>query len=458
MTADKRRQADAARLTAAQVLHEVLELGAYANISSISKLEQSNLRPIDRRFASAVIYGTLSRIYSIDYLLAKLSNKPLNRMDPWVRTLLRMGAWQIVWARSVPAPAAIDETVRLAGYLTNPGAAGLINAVLRRLSSAPPALPDNNPSVFYSLSPEIFGYLRKWYGQTEAIQLAQAFLTDTVQVTARTNCLRTEPDKLAADLQTAGIQAIPGRYCREALRLELGGQPVRGLSAWQEGRLSIQDEAAMLTAHAASPQAGQLILDLCAAPGGKTCHLAEMTGDRARILAFDSHPERLKLVSENAARLGLASIECRVADATGQDADEKLTGQADLVLADVPCSGLGLLARKPEIRLTMTHEKIIGIYPLQTAILTYAASLVKPGGILIYSTCTINPAENSGRIAAFLEQNPDDFKTDDLTPYLPQALLEHPDLRESARHGQIQLLPHRHSLDGFFIARLRRMR
>jgi len=458
MTADKRRPADNARLTAAQVLHEVLEQGAYANISSINKLEQSDLRPIDRRFASAVIYGTLSRIYSIDYLLGKLSTKPLDRLDPWVRTLLRMGAWQLVWSRSVPAPAAIDETVRLAVHLTNPGAAGLINAVLRRLSSNPPILPVNNPSVYYSLSPEIYGYLRKWYGQAEAIQLAESFLNDAVQVTARTNCLRTDPGQLAAGLQAEGIQTSSGRYCPEALRLELGGQPVRGLAAWQDGRLSIQDEAAMLTAHAAAPKAGQLILDICAAPGGKTCHLAEMTGDRARILAFDSHPERLKLVAENAARLNLASIECRVADATGQDTDGTLAGQADLVLADVPCSGLGLLARKPEIRLTMTHEKILGLNPLQTAILTYAASLVKPGGILIYSTCTINPAENSGRIAAFIAQNPADFVLDDLTPHLPQALLEHPDLQASARLGQIQLLPHRHGLDGFYIARLRRIR
>ena len=456
MAADKRRPADAARLTAAQVLHDVLEEGAFANLSSIKKLDQAGLRALDRRFASAVIYGTLSRIYSLDFLIAKASDKPLSSLEPWVRTLLRMGAWQIIWSRSVPLAAAINETVQLAKTLTNPGAAGFVNAVLRRLGSGPMTLPANNPAVFYSLSPEIYGYLRKWYGTDEANRLAESFLRDDISVTARTNCLKTTPAELADDLHACGINTAPGRYCPEALSLELGGQPVRGLPAFRDGRLSIQDESAMLTAHAAAPEPGQLIIDLCAAPGGKTGHLAERSSDRARILAFDNHPERLKLVAENASRLGLGSIECRLGDATGQDADQSLIGQADLVLADVPCSGLGLLARKPEIRLSMTHEKMIGLYPLQAAIIDYAARLVRPGGVLVYSTCTINPAENIERITAFLAQCDDQFVLEDLTPFLPGALLEHPDLISSASQGWIQLLPNRHGSDGFFIARLRR--
>jgi 16S rRNA (cytosine967-C5)-methyltransferase len=356
----------------------------------------------------------------------------------------------------VPHPAAIDESVRLASRLTNPGAAGYINATLRRLSGKSFDLPAGQ-AVFYSLTPEIFGYLRKWYGSAEAALLAESFLSEDGGVTARVNCLKVSPEQLTADLAAAGVTAVSGRYCPEALGIDLCGQPIRGLQAWQRGDFSIQDEAAMLVGHAADPAAGQIIIDLCAAPGGKTCHLAELTGDSARILAFDSHPERLKLVSENAARLGLGSIECHQGDATGAGMDPDLVGSADLVLADVPCSGLGLLARKPEIRLTMNHERITGLYPLQSAILDYATTLVRPGGILIYSTCTINPLENIERVRSFLADNAGRFTVDNLTPHLPQRLLIHPELAESAAAGWLQLLPHRHGLDGFFIARLRRI-
>lgn len=456
MAADKKRPADKSRMAACRVLHAVLEEGAYANLSSIGMLSQPDLDALDRRFASAMIYGTLSRVYSIDWLLGKASHKPLAKLEPWVRTILRMAVWQMIWARTVSIPAAIDESVHLANWLTNPGAAGYVNATLRRLSREPFELPTGQ-AVSYSLSPEIFGYLRKWYGPVEAQLLAEAFLTEDISVTARVNCFRSSADHLIAELMAEGVAASPGRYCPEALRLDLSGRPVRGLRAWQRGDLMIQDEAAMLVGHGASPKQGQLIIDLCAAPGGKTCHLAELTADKSRILAFDINPERLALVQESAERLSLSSIKCRAGDATGAGMDPLLRESADLVLADVPCSGLGLLARKPEIRLSMNHLKIVGLYPLQEAILNYAATLVRPGGILIYSTCTINPAENIERIQAFLAENANRFELDSLTSHLPDSLLVHDDLAASAALGWIQLLPHRHSMDGFFIARLRRL-
>jgi len=367
-----------------------------------------------------------------------------------------MGVWQLYWARSVPASAAIDESVRLTGWLSNPGAAGLVNATLHRLHSEAPQLPEKNPSVLYSLSPELYGYLRKWYGPDDAALLAQHALQESADVTARVNLTRTTPAAVAAELQAAGIGAAPGRYCREALRLTLQGQSVRSLAAWQRGDLMIQDEAAMLAGYAARPEPGQTIIDLCAAPGGKTCHLAELTGNKSRIMAFDSHPDRLRLVEEHAARLGHDSIACRQGDATGDGMDPSLAGTADLVLADVPCSGLGLLGRKPEIRLTMNHEKMLGLYPVQAAILQYAATLVRSGGILIYSTCTINPAENIDRVRSFLEDGAGAWQLDNLAPGLPPALLEQPDLAVTARQGWLQLLPHRHGTDGFFISRMRR--
>ncbi|HBP37661.1 MAG TPA: 16S rRNA (cytosine(967)-C(5))-methyltransferase RsmB, partial [Clostridiales bacterium] len=333
---------------------------------------------------------------------------------------------------------------------------GYANAILRRLSASPIDLPSGNPAVYYSLPPELYGYLRKWYGPAEAAALGEAFLCEDVRVTARVNRLQASAASVSDELQAAGIGAEAGRYCAEALLLDLRGHAVRELPAWQDGRLTIQDEAAMLVGYAASPQPGQTVIDLCAAPGGKTCHLAERSDDRSRILATDINPERLKLVTGQAQRLGLTSISCQTGDATGAGMDPRLAGTADLVLADVPCSGLGLLGRKPEIRLTMTHEKMIGLYPLQQSILEYAATLVCPGGVLIYSTCTINPAENIGRVQAFLEESGNRFRLEDLTPHMPAAVTRQPDLAQQAREGWLQLLPHRHQLDGFFIARLRR--
>ncbi len=239
----------------------------------------------------------------------------------------------------------------------------------------------------------------------------------------------------------------------------------------------------MLTAVIADPKPGQLVIDLCAAPGGKTTHLAERMLDHGRLIAVDNHPERLNLVSRQAERLGLTCVETWCADAVGVfgrgtlndtrlPAAEKaatqsaaagpepcLLGQADVVLADVPCSGLGLLGRKPEIRLTMNHARMQNLYPIQAAILHHAAELVRPGGYLIYSTCTINPAENHERIAAFLAGHTtgtEIFAPTDLTERLPERLLAFPDLAAQARGGAIQLLPNRHGVDGFFIACLRR--
>lgn len=459
MTAGKPagRAPDAARTAAVRVLHDVLERGAFSNIHAIRHLDRRDMDARDRGFASALIYGTLSRIFTVDWLLAKASHRDLSSLDPWSRTILRMGVWQLYWSDSIPARAAVDESVRLATNLVNPGAGSFVNAVLRRLSREKPALPEKNMPILTSLSPEIFGCLRKWYGAAEAELMARAFLRDQTQVSARVNVLRATPEQVCAELDADGYAPTKGRYCPEAISLSLGGTSVRGLPAWQHGRLTIQDEAAMLVGHAAAPEPGQTIIDLCAAPGGKTCHLAEITGDKASILAFDKHPERLRLVAENAGRLGITKIACHPGDATGSDMPADLADRADLVLADVPCSGLGLLARKPEIRLTMNHEKMIGLYPLQEAILNYAATILKIGGTLIYSTCTINPAENIDRVQKFLAVHKARFVLESLDDRLPQDLLRHPDLKLTAAEGYVQLLPHRHGLDGFFIARIRRV-
>ncbi len=449
---------DEARLAAVRILKDVLEQGAYANLSSIRQLESRSLTARDRAFASAIIYGTISRLPALDYLLERVLDRPLHKLDPAIRTILRAGAWQLYHAHAVPPSAAVNESVKLAQHLTNPGAAKLVNACLRRLAASDrPELPANRPALAAGLPGELFGYLKKWYGREEAIALATAALENLATTTVRVNLCRTTGRRVQESLTREGVESEPGLFCPEALRLDLNGRSIRSLAAFQEGQITAQDEAAMLVAHIADPKPGWRVIDLCAAPGGKTTHVAETMNDQGQILALDRSASRLALVDEQAARLGLNAIRTAEADATATDWTHDLIGQADLVLADVPCSGLGLLARKPEIRLTMTHEKITRLIPLQLQILLNAATLVRPGGILVYSTCTINPDENIHQVEQFLAAQKDpSFQLETITPYLPDALLKDPEIMQSAASGWIQLLPHRHHTDGFFMARLRR--
>ncbi|MDD2534538.1 MAG: 16S rRNA (cytosine(967)-C(5))-methyltransferase RsmB [Eubacteriales bacterium] len=448
---------DEARKVAVLVLQDVLESGAYANLSSITLLENKQLTARDRAFASALIYGTISYLPAIDYLLSQVLDKSLDRMQPAVRTILRLGAWQLYYAHAIPPSAAVDESVKLTHLLANQGASTLVNACLRRLAAADrPILPANKPHLAVGLPPELFGYFKKWYGVQIATEIGRHALESRNTVTVRVNRLRSSVEAVAHDLEESGIKCQPGLYCPDALRLHLQGQSIRSLDAWQQGLITVQDEAAMLVGYCAAPEPGQQILDLCAAPGGKSTHLAEITQDQSRIIALDVSASRVPLIDDLVHRLGIQSIRTAVADALSDDWSADLLGQVDLVLADVPCSGLGLLGRKPEIRLNMTHEKMQGLYPIQSQILEHAAQLVKPGGHLIYSTCTINPVENQEQIIAFLAQAGADFMLESLTDLIPAPLLQFADIQETAKLGFIQLLPHLHHTDGFFIARLRR--
>lgn len=436
-----------------QILYSVLEMGAYANIDSLNRLEKADLNARDRSFASALVYGTLARIPSIDWLLAKASRRPVKSLDPWVRTILRLGVWQLYWSHSVPVSAAVNESVNLVYALTVKSAAGFINAVLRTLARREIELPSNKPAVYYSLPPEIYGYLKLWY-QDQAPALAEAFLREPEGVVIRTNTLRGSAAELARDLAEEGIESIPGHYSPDALILKLDGRPVSSLRSYEKGKFMVQSEAAMMAALIMQPGAGEKIIDLCAAPGGKTCHLAELSEDRAMITARDIHYERLRLVEEHAGRLGLESITCQQGDAAGAGMNDQEI--YDKVLLDAPCSGLGLMARKPEIRLNMSHERMINLYPLQKSMLDHAAALLKPGGVLVYSTCTINPAENIDAVNDLVQRSDGGLSLEPIDELLPDALIRENDLAVQARAGYLQFLPHLHATDGFFLARLRK--
>lgn len=450
----KRIASDPARAAAARLLHDVLEEGAFSNLSSLRILDQDELDSRDRAFASAAVYGTISWLPMIDWNLSKISTKTLEQLDPWTRTILRMGIWQLTKANSVSEAAAVDESVKLAHYFLHDGAASYVNAVLRSWLRNVPQIPRKLEALNYGLPTWLFGSLKKWYGYDRAICLAESFLEPKPWTSLRVNTMLADPSVLIDDWRQDGLEAETGIYLPEAVRLKLAGNSLRDLIAWQDGLVTAQDEAAMLTSHITSPFKKNKIIDLCAAPGGKTTHLAELVADDAEITALELQPHRALLIQEQAERLKLKSIQTVVGDASEIESGDI---KYDIVIADVPCSGLGLLGRKPELRLNMTYDKIQELIMLQRRILDNAAKLAKAGGCLIYSTCTINPEENQEQIKWLLEESEHAglFTSVDISDKLPQALIaDDGEISIQAKQGYIQLLPDKHRTDGFFIARL----
>jgi len=454
------QKADIARNLCFHMLTEVFENTAYSNIVLQKSLRSTRLTSQEKSFTVAIFYGTITRVHTLDFYLEKNLRKKFASLDSDVHTILRMGLWQLMYAHSVPPFAAVNEMVKIAKLYTNEGGVRLVNAVLRTLAKeCEDGIIDPENSRFdvkYSLNRELSGCLIKWYGQEKAQSLAAAFLKDP-SITARVNRVHASKEALAEKLEEEGVIAQESLFMEDALRLDLAGHAVYELASFQEGLFMIQDEGAMLASYLMSPRKGQKILDVCSAPGGKSCHMAELMEDQGKVLALDLYAARLEMVEQNQARLRLTCIDTAEADATRLM--EEIPGYAsyfDGVLADVPCSGLGLLLRKPDIRLTMTYEKIQELLPVQEKILSQAAEFVMPGGTLVYSTCTINPHENGEQADKFLAARVD-FEEYPFADILPAKLVSlNQEHLESALHGRLQLLPDADGCDGFFIARFRR--
>lgn len=465
--AAKKQRPDPARLCAARVLADVVLEHAFSNESLDRHLRSADLTREEAAFATALTYGTLSRYPALDLQLNKLLEKKLDSLDVWVGICLRLGAWQILYSYATPASAAVNESVKLCRYFGKESATGLVNAVLRKLDRARIEgkitfrSKEIGPSL--GLSTELFGLFRKWYGEEAAVSIGRAFLDDDVWLTLRVNPRQGSVEELRAAFLGNGAEVENGRYLPGALRIKGGERHLDELEAYRTGLFMVQDEAAQLCGVLSGCEKAKEIIDVCAAPGGKTCDFAERSPDGARILAMDLNMERLQKLKQNAERLGL-HITCLERDASQSDLAQNLRAEgllsaegADFVLADVPCSGLGLLRRKAEIRLRMSYEELLRFPPLQQKILETAASLVRVGGHLMYSTCTLNPQENENLVRSFLSsQAGRNFRIKPLSGKLPPKLRADLSKEESSRRlleeGFILLRPDLVSLDGFFIA------
>lgn len=433
------------------------EGGVYVDQALDRILARSQLPERERGLATELAYGVARRLGSLDWALARFSRRPPERLDAPVRVAVRLGAYQLWHLDRIPAHAAVDESVELVRRHGPAYAAGFVNAVLRAAARVrweelplPPAAED--PAGHLAIAGAHPRWLvERWLARlgTEETAALLAANNRVPVLSARVNRLRAEPEALLRELERAGATVEPGRYLPEALRLGHGVHPAE-LTAFREGRLTWQDESSMLAVHVLDPQPGETVIDVAAAPGGKSTHIAERMGDRGRVIACDVDARRLRKLEENARRLGLHSIEPLALD--GRRLGDRFAGAADRVLADVPCTGLGVIARRPDLRWRKAPGDIRALAALQRELLASAAACLKPGGVLVYSTCTTEPEENQDVVAAFLRETDGEFAAEDLRPWLPPALRDEP----GAAEGWIQLWPHRHGVDGFFIARIRR--
>jgi 16S rRNA (cytosine967-C5)-methyltransferase len=437
------------------VLERVERAGAYADLALHAALRRSRLAPVDRALATELVYGTLRWRGRLDFLLARVLERDFSTLEPLVLTLLRVGAYQIVFTENVPDPAAVDQTVRCARAVGAERATGLVNGVLRRLVRVHQKipLPDlvedplGHLTGVLSLPPWIAERWLEIFGAEEAAMLAKAS-NSVPPLTARVNPLRSTRQALIEELAPRLPDARACRLAPRGIVLGHRGHPAHD-PAFLEGRFTIQDEASQLIAAYLEPKPGERILDVCAAPGTKTTAIAEEIGDAGEVVAVDRNARRLGLVGRDARRLGLTNITTCEHDATGSFRGFEARGAFDRVLVDVPCSGLGTLRRNPDARWRVRPGDPQRLAETQRAILRNAATALRPGGVLVYSTCTLLPEENESVIESFLSETRD-FRLlpGDAAPGPTRALV--------GADGFLRCFPHLHDSDGFFAARLER--
>jgi 16S rRNA (cytosine967-C5)-methyltransferase len=426
------------------VIRRVFEQGAYADRTLHAEAARLELPPRERALATQLAYGTVQRRATLDHVIAALAGRPTSRLEPAVLAALRLGVFQLAFLDRVPAHAAVGESVALVKP-DAPRGAGLVNAVLRRAAGEAramvAALPERTPAEA-ALAHSYPDWIAELWFATLGAETARALMAagnQPAEAAVRANTLRIGAAELAERLPVA---SQPADRLPEGLVL---GGPFDAFSSplWEEGLFMPQSRAAMAVARTLDPRPGERILDLCAAPGGKTTHLAALMGDEGEVVAVERHPGRADALRRTAARMGAGSIEVRTADAAAPHG-----GPYDRVLVDPPCSDLGTLAARPDARWRKGEGTPAEMAAEQRRILDAAAAAVRPGGVLVYSTCTISPAENEQLVDAFLASH-GDFVLEHPPSDLP--VWDHPTVTRYQ-----QTLPHRDGTDGFFIARMRR--
>ncbi|MEM8640212.1 MAG: 16S rRNA (cytosine(967)-C(5))-methyltransferase [Cyanobacteria bacterium P01_G01_bin.54] len=445
------------RWLAYQALWQITRQGTYTDVALDRVLQMppsAELTSRDRAFITELVYGAVRRQRTLDALIDQLGKRPAAKQPPKLRLVLHLGLYQLRYLDQVPDSAAVNTSVELAKQLKLQRLSGVVNGLLRhylRQSSGGQAvleLPDDPVTrlgIQYSFPDWLIAQWLQDYGRVATEQLCDWF-NQAATLDLRVNPLQTTRSHLqaqlkAADVLTQSVAAVP-----QALRLVSSPGAIPQLPGFKEGYWLVQESSAQLVGHLLDPQPGETVIDACAAPGGKTTHLAELMQNQGTIIAGDRSRHRLQKVSANAARLGLTIIQTRLGDSTQLQPELTEGIWVDRVLLDVPCSGLGTLHRHPDIRWRQTPDTITELAQLQRQLLQQGSTWLKPGGRLVYATCTLNPQENEQIVEPFLASHPN---WQIWRPPIDSVLA--PFVQPE---GWLKVLPHQHRMDGFFIVAL----
>lgn len=434
------------RKTSFKALYNVLYNDAYSNIEINRAIKASQLDQRDAALACAIFYGVLERKLTLEKIIRQYSTVPLRKIEEKVLVILEQALYQILYLDKIPDSAAVNEAVKMAKNLRLNKSSGFINGVLRSFLRAEKKykLPDVEQnkadylSVKYSCPKEIIEIFSSSYGHALTEDILKS-LFGRPPVTAAVNTLKITADSLMDELAAQGVKAQKSDLAKSAIALDDTGA-IEDLPAFRQGKFYVQDEASQLAVELLNPQSGDTVIDVCAAPGGKSFKAAIMMNNTGEIYSCDIHPHKVELISKTAKRLGIKIINSSIRDALSGD----VIGMADKVICDVPCSGLGVIRRKPEIRYKKADD-FSTLPMLQYKILIKSSQLVKKGGVLLYSTCTLNKEENNNIADKFLSENKN-FKP--LTLCLPENIKRVIPERDNC----LTLFPNVHNTDGFFVS------
>lgn len=447
------------REVALEVLHRVDADRAFSGTLLRRTLDRAGLSPVDEGLATELTLGTLRHRAEVDWVLSQFSRTPLDDLPSRIRSVLRMGVYQLVFLDRIPPSAACSQAVDLAKRVGHPGTVRLVNAVLRRVAASPVAIPDDGatPEGIALRHSHPVWLVRRWvarFGAEEARALCRANNV-TPPAAIRLNTLRGAPEAIAAALASRGVHTARSGLLPEGARI-IAAQPAARRAAYAGGWFSPQDEGSMLIGRLVAPLPGETVVDACAGSGMKTTHLAALMENRGRILACDISPAKLSALGRQCARAGVTIAEPHAVDAAHLGAI--VPRGADRVLVDAPCSGLGVVRRRPEIKWRFLSEQVAALAARQRAILEGAAAAVRPGGLLVYAVCTVEPEEGPDVTSGFLDVHPE-FEPAPISGWPPgsggTSLPEAP-APLAGQPGTAFLFPHRHGTDGFFVAAFRR--
>ena len=440
---------DNSRKLAIDVIDEVLNKGSFSNISLGRKLNASDLIQKDKALVTEIVYGTIKYIYTLDKIINSFLREGLKSLDPFILNILRVSIYQIRYLDKVPNFAAVDEAVKLAKKYKSLSTSKLVNGILRNYLRNEDKVYYNEYnnadklSFVYSFPRWMIKKFIEQYGEDRTEDILKG-LNGRPAVTVRVNSIKGDYEEIFDMLEENQYEVYEGYVCPEAIRIEKGSN-IEDNPLFKRGFITVQDESAMLVAPTMDIEENMIVLDLCSAPGGKTTHIAELMNNTGKVNAYDIQDYKLPMIEDNAKRLGLTNISCEVMDAAAYK--EELQESAHRVLIDVPCSGLGIIRKKPEIKWNKTNNQLNSLVRIQRNIMKNAARYVKKDGYILYSTCTLNKEENEDNIKWFIN-NYAEFEIEKIFFGKLDNIIYH-------KEGYATILPNEH-MDGFFICKLKR--